>query len=58
MTPERYNELSKDFKLKLTHEELLEGWRFCCEWDGMLINHNNKGEGECCTCKNYPQHIN
>lgn len=52
MTPKRYKELSVDLKLKLTTQEISEGWRFCeCEWDGMLININDKeGEGQFCHC--------
>ena len=37
---------------KLTQKEIDEGWRFCCEWDGMLVNKNDKeGEGQFCTCE-------
>ena len=37
----------------LTKEEIDKGWRFCCDWDGMLININDKGNGgeaDCCSC--------
>lgn len=52
MTRERWVALERDHKAKLTPEEMAEGWRFCCEWDGMLINVNDKdGEGQCCTCR-------
>lgn len=46
----RYNELSRNLDLKLTPEEIAEGWFFCeCEWDGMLI-HRTSQEARVCTC--------
>jgi len=44
--------LEKNQGAKLTKEELLAGWVFCCEFDGMLLNRLRKNpESECCTCK-------
>ena len=51
MTRDRYNELERNPSLKLTKEEIRAGWRFCDEWDGMLI-HKNWKESMCCTCCN------
>ncbi len=51
MKRERYNELSRNMKLKLTDEEVADGWHFCySEWDDMLI-HKNWPEAECCNCR-------
>ena len=49
MTPERRKELGENFKMSLTDDELKEGYRFCCEWDDLLI-HKDDPEAECCTC--------
>lgn len=49
MTEERYRELMSVHELLLTPEEVSEGWFFCCEWDGMLIQRGDP-EAECCTC--------
>ena len=49
MDKKRYNELMTNLELKLTEEEIKEGWHFCCEWDGLLI-HPNDPEYECCSC--------
>lgn len=49
MTPERRRQLDDDFDLKLTQEELDQGYHFCCEWDGLLI-HKDDPESECCLC--------
>lgn len=39
MTVERYDELMGDTSLKLTREEMLNGWDFdCVNWDGLLIH--------------------
>lgn len=50
MTPERHRELEGNLQLRLTPEEVAEGWHFCVEWDGMLI-HKDWPEAECCTCR-------
>lgn len=50
MTNERYIELEKNEELKLTKEEIDQGWFFCnCEWDGMLINKDGH-EAQFCGC--------
>lgn len=49
MTKERYQALMRDEALRLTPEEVAEGWFFCCEWDGLLIQRGDP-ESECCTC--------
>lgn len=49
MSHKRYRELSTNLKLKLTQKEINEGWFFCCEWDGMLIN-KDEPEASCCGC--------
>lgn len=49
MTRERYRQLMGDQSLKLTPEELAEGWHFCPDWDFLLI-HESDGEAEGCTC--------
>ena len=36
MNNERYNALMRD-EGELTDEELLQGWHFCADWDGLLI---------------------
>jgi hypothetical protein len=54
VTPERFKELEQDCSLKLTNEEINEGWHFCFDWDGMLI-HKSYPEFEVCTCFSSPQ---
>jgi hypothetical protein len=49
MTDERYDELMEDDNLRLTQEEIDEGWHFCmCEWDGLLIHKRWKEAEFCC----------
>ena len=43
MTDERYNELMSNEDLKLTPDEVNEGWFFCQDCDGLLTN-----ELKCC----------
>ena len=51
MKRQRYKELETDLSLKLTPEEVAEGWHFCgSEWDDMLI-HKDWPEAECCNCR-------
>jgi len=50
MTKERYKELRFDENVTLTNKEIREGWHFCLEWDGMLINKYTSPEGKCCKC--------
>lgn len=49
MSPERYRELMQCPNARLLEHEIAEGWFFCCEWDGLLINLGDP-EAECCTC--------
>lgn len=49
MTDERYVALMKDDSLKLTEDELREGWHFCCEFDGLLVGPG-MGEQAFCDC--------
>jgi hypothetical protein len=50
MSPERAKFLRENIHAKLTAEELAEGWFFCCTWDFMLINKDDR-EAECCGCR-------
>lgn len=51
MTEERWKELEKNQELTLTEQEIKDGWHFCYEWDGLLVNSNDsEGEGAACTC--------
>lgn len=49
MTQERREYLEKHHNSKLTREEVGAGYRFCCEWDGLLI-HGSYPEAEPCFC--------
>lgn len=46
MTPERFKELMEDDDQKLTQEEILTGWHFCSDMDGLLANCNDP-DGDC-----------
>lgn len=48
MTPERYSLIDGGW-IKLTQEELREGWHFCHEWDQMLVGPAMP-EWESCLC--------
>lgn len=48
MTTERYTFLMED-EHPLTAEEMLEGWHFCCEFDGLLVGPGMT-ELEFCQC--------
>lgn len=51
MDRKRYLELSFNQELQLLSEEVKEGWHFCYDWDGMLVNrYDTEGEGAACTC--------
>ena len=51
MTPERARELNSRDSGRLTVDEMRQGWHFCWDWDGLLVNVNDtEGEGACCTC--------
>lgn len=49
MSKERWVELEKHRLLNLTPKEVEDGYRFCCEWDGLLI-HASHPEADCCSC--------
>ena len=49
MKPKRYKELTNPPFPKITKEEVAEGWCFCWEWDGLLINKNKDLEATVCT---------
>lgn len=51
MTEERYKALVKNQDLKLTAQEIKDGWHFCFDWDFMLIN-KTWIENEHCNCGN------
>lgn len=50
MTKERYKELESDQDSRCTTDEVLRGWHFCNDWDGLLIGPEMEGEWDCCTC--------
>jgi hypothetical protein len=50
MAPERYKQLEQDTSLRLTPEEVADGWHFCHDFDGLLI-HKEWPEAEVCTCQ-------
>lgn len=53
MTSDRWEYLMSNDE-SLTKEEIAEGWHFCHEFDGLLVNYNDKNlEGQFCTenCK-------
>ena len=56
MTDKRYADLMADENLELTKEEILEGWHFCWEFDGLLRNNNE--EDFKCTCFATNQNLN
>lgn len=45
----RYEELQNSPDMQLSPEELEQGYRFCCEWDGLLIHHTHH-EAFVCSC--------
>lgn len=49
MTNGRWKQLSEDDSLKLTPEEINDGWHFCLEFDGLLIGPD-MGELHACRC--------
>ncbi len=50
MTDTRFAELMKDDGAELTEAEVCEGWHFCNEFDGLLVNWRDKAsEGQFCT---------
>lgn len=49
MTRERHEELERNANLCLTAREVEQGYRFCCEFDGLLIHHTHP-EAMSCGC--------
>lgn len=50
MNDVRYNELMADENLKLTKDEIICGWHFCPDWDGLLIGPGMEELKQCCVC--------
>ena len=50
MTNERFEAFLADDSLELTSAEIVEGWHFCQEFDGLLVSPSCE-EFEHCTCK-------
>jgi len=48
MTPERYREAAESGSL--TSSEVIEGWHFCRDFDGLLVGPEMDGAWELCTC--------
>lgn len=42
LTDERYNYLSDNFEALLTEDEIAEGWHYCYEFDGLLVQGDPK----------------
>lgn len=55
MSNERYTELNRHPQTSvLTQAEFKQGWHYCWDWDGLLVNaYDMHGEGAACTC--YPR---
>lgn len=51
MDPERYDFLQNGTGpcVRLTEEEMNEGWHWCLDWDDLLV-HPKDIEFECCNC--------
>ncbi len=48
MTPFRLKELEDMTNdAELTSPEMLEGWHFCYDWDGLLVNVKTNTSEEC-----------
>ena len=50
MEPGRWHQLMEFDDLKLTTEEIKQGWHFCHDWDGLLIGPG-MAEQEACLCR-------
>ena len=51
MTEERYRELANDLALNLEVSEMLEGWHFCDDFDGLLTQGEQTTDtGACAFC--------
>ncbi len=49
MKQSRYIELSTNPEEQLTKEEIVQGFHFCPDWDGMLVEPGAPEFG-CCLC--------
>lgn len=49
MTDERWKELMENDDVPLTDKEMVEGWHFCPEWDGLLVGPG-MDEMDVCLC--------
>lgn len=49
MTDERYAEIMEDDTVRLTEEEIAEGFHFCPDFDGLLVGPSSP-EIDSCTC--------
>jgi hypothetical protein len=47
MTDERWSQLEANFDERLTEDEILRGWHFCGEFDGLLLVVGDPG----CDCE-------
>lgn len=54
MSKRRYYDIERG-AAELSQTEILDGWHFCDDWDGMLI-HPKSPEGEACTCPRHTTH--
>lgn len=53
MNKQRWKELVVNPNLKLTQQEIEQGWHFCSDFDGLIIGPTMGMEWEYCSCK-YP----
>jgi hypothetical protein len=49
MPRDRWSALMKGDNLQLTQDEIMAGWHFCWEWDGLLVGPG-MDELKACTC--------
>jgi len=50
MTPARYRELNGPNQVKMTEEEMKEGFHWCYDWDYLLVSSNPKHKDFCEIC--------
>lgn len=51
MSQERYQQVMYNYEEKLTEEEMNNGWHFCWEYDGLLVNaHDPEMRETGCHC--------
>lgn len=49
MNDQRWKSVQENDNIKLTADEILQGWHFCCEFDGLLVGPG-MGELAYCSC--------